>query len=133
MSKDTACNLGCQDYGDKCRDQHYDGFRCTRPKGHSGDHVACGELVHNVKSWPNVEDSIKIWRDIDAENQATAMCDLDHQDLLRMVLALANRAVHACPKYETCEKQSMMTPRDHMACIDCMVEWARKEAGRVRG
>jgi hypothetical protein len=79
------------------------------------------EDQHALKSWSNAKDP------------ATAVSDLDQQDLLRMVLVLANRAVHACPKYETCEKQSMMTPRDHMACVECMVEWARKEAGRVRG
>jgi hypothetical protein len=121
MSKATACNLGCQDYGDKCMDQHYDGFRCTRPKGHSGEHVACGEDIHAVKSWANAKDP------------ATAVHDLDQQGLLRMVLVLANRAAHACPKYETCEKQPWNKPHSHAKCIDCIVEWARKEAGRVRG
>jgi hypothetical protein len=59
--------------------------------------------------------------------------DLDQQDLLRMVLVLANRAVHACQKDETCEKQPWNKPHSHMACVERMVEWARKEAGRVRG
>jgi hypothetical protein len=62
-----------------------------------------------------------------------ATSDLDQQDLLRMVLALANRAVVSCTRYETCDKQNMLKPRDRMKCAKCMVEWARKEAGRVRG
>jgi len=59
--------------------------------------------------------------------------DLDRQDLLRMVLVLANRAVQDCSKNETCEKQPMNKPKRHMKCVECVTEWARKEAGRVRG
>lgn len=30
----------------------YDGWTCTRQVGHSGDHIACGALDHNYKTWP---------------------------------------------------------------------------------
>jgi len=30
----------------------YDGFYCTRAKGHSGPHAACGLMQHPIKTWP---------------------------------------------------------------------------------
>ena len=27
-------------------------MHCTREKGHKGDHVACGDVRHNLAVWP---------------------------------------------------------------------------------
>ncbi len=59
-----------------------------------------------------------------------ATSDLDYQDLLRMVLVLANRAVWACQS-EWCVNWRVRSK--HMKCVECIAESARKEAGRVRG
>jgi len=56
-----------------------------------------------------------------------------NEDLLRMVLVLANRIAHACQKNETCSEQPANKPHSHMKCVACVTDWARKEAGRVRG
>jgi hypothetical protein len=32
------------------------GYRCTRPQGHSGNHVACHDEAHQLAKWPNLED-----------------------------------------------------------------------------
>lgn len=37
----------CGDYSEE-----FD-FYCTLPKGHPGDHVACGPGGHDLASWPN--------------------------------------------------------------------------------
>ena len=66
-----------------------------------------------------------------SKSKATkATNDLDQQDLLRMVLLLANRAVWACGN-EWCVNWRVR--RKHMKCVECITESARKEAGRVRG
>ncbi len=31
------------------------GFGCTRPVGHSGEHVACGSSDHRIAVWPQKE------------------------------------------------------------------------------
>jgi hypothetical protein len=66
--------------------------------------------------------------------------DLDNQDLLRMVLVLANRVATRCMVSGTCAKRPpsfmggrMASGNDHMKCVECVTQWARKEAGRVRG
>lgn len=34
------------------REPLYEGpMRCTRPRGHAGDHVACGSAHHRILSW----------------------------------------------------------------------------------
>lgn len=35
-------------------DSEWDGWICTRPKGHDGEHVACASLGHcNLAQWPD--------------------------------------------------------------------------------
>jgi hypothetical protein len=36
-------------------DAKREGFVCTRPKGHAGDHVACGHFVHGAHVWASPE------------------------------------------------------------------------------
>lgn len=31
------------------------GYRCTRPLGHSGDHVACHDEAHQLAKWANMD------------------------------------------------------------------------------
>jgi hypothetical protein len=37
-----------------CRD-HSEGYICTLPVGHNGNHVGCSRVRHNNHSWPRVE------------------------------------------------------------------------------
>jgi hypothetical protein len=61
---------------DWCLDEH-DSFRCTRPEGHAGQHVACGH-DHVVSVWPQT--SVVAVR-LDEARQTTA------DELLRAVTA----------------------------------------------
>jgi hypothetical protein len=45
---ERACNPICN--------TPHDGYRCTLPKGHSGDHVACSLRSHGLKRWPQIEE-----------------------------------------------------------------------------
>lgn len=52
-----ACRIECQKERSqtceavKCFSGAAHGYCCTRPKGHSGDHVACGGKSHAVCVW----------------------------------------------------------------------------------
>lgn len=47
------CKGECQSGEDsKCGDVHNYGWQCSRLKGHSGDHVACGDVIHAYHVWP---------------------------------------------------------------------------------
>lgn len=32
----------------------YDGYQCTRKRGHEGMHCACGGMRHPMVQWPNL-------------------------------------------------------------------------------
>jgi hypothetical protein len=50
VCSETVDNLCCEFTPNKVR---IGGYRCTRPKGHDGDHVACGgEGFHRLATWP---------------------------------------------------------------------------------
>lgn len=45
-----------------CRAQHWDGYACSRPHGHSGLHRACGNdsagaAVHRIVEWRVLDSS----------------------------------------------------------------------------
>ncbi len=44
----------CAKAGDgKMCGKHGQGWCCTKPAGHTGDHVACGKHAHDIISWPH--------------------------------------------------------------------------------
>jgi hypothetical protein len=40
------CKICAKSGQEVCRAHEGNGYACTRPKGHEGDHVACGSLRH---------------------------------------------------------------------------------------
>jgi hypothetical protein len=51
-TKVPACNYECLNAFERVCPSTDDGWHCTRDKGHSGDHVACGS-EHAIHTWPN--------------------------------------------------------------------------------
>lgn len=45
----TTCPY--HDYGKTLCAAHNQGYTCTRPEGHVGNHVACGNITHNIHTW----------------------------------------------------------------------------------
>lgn len=41
----------CRGEGEICGVQ-YQGYFCTLPLGHAGNHSACGNIEHNLRVWP---------------------------------------------------------------------------------
>lgn len=37
-----------------CGNEHSDGWSCTQPKLHKGDHIACNSMNCNLMTWPPV-------------------------------------------------------------------------------
>jgi len=52
MKCEGRCDI---DQKDACRVKSAEGFRCTLPRGHEGEHIACSDHHHNIKSWHNEE------------------------------------------------------------------------------
>lgn len=38
-----------------CNAESSTGLRCTRKKGHSGQHIACGSKEHELQTWEPVQ------------------------------------------------------------------------------
>lgn len=49
-SRCGACTGGWQ-----CGNKSPEGFFCNREHGHTGIHVACGDLTHHLREWPRAE------------------------------------------------------------------------------
>ena len=52
----TDCEFCCDVDLKPCTEEEVNGYRCSRKKGHTGDHVACGEVEHNLSRWTNKEE-----------------------------------------------------------------------------
>lgn len=50
------CDL-CRGTGEMCGNK-CEGYTCTRRKGHSGDHAACGAIDHPIATW---DDDKNFW------------------------------------------------------------------------
>lgn len=55
VAKDI-CGGDCKNYSEpeKCNNKK-EGWFCTKLKGHSGRHIACGLFIHNLESWEQGE------------------------------------------------------------------------------
>lgn len=49
------------DDGKACGDRYPEEpeFRCTRPRGHEGDHASCGSEIHPLRAWAQGSGSVR--------------------------------------------------------------------------
>lgn len=52
--REPKCQQECKhdDTIECCRARSETGMQCTRDAGHEGDHVACGDVDHDLEVWP---------------------------------------------------------------------------------
>jgi len=67
---------------------------CTRPNGHSGDHVACGTDEHNMFSWP--KEATKPAAPTPAEKGSCSGCLDYHPPYCQMIGAIAPNDAGGC-------------------------------------
>ena len=52
-----ACKVQCEERGENYCKSNNDGWTCTLPRFHRGEHIACaGGGHHDLDRWPNTHD-----------------------------------------------------------------------------